>query len=145
MASRRAAPEGARRSFGAAVVLTSRGSGDAAALAAPGLDALVDGESRDYESRHRVEPPDAKESVAAKPDQEGHRHVGAEQVLGALAGGRRRADPLADPLLGDPEHGHEDDRARREPNPDPTRLGLVAAEQVATGLDRDVGGEEEEG
>jgi hypothetical protein len=43
--------------------------GDAAALAAPGLEALADGDGRDQQADDRVEPPSARDGVGEQADE----------------------------------------------------------------------------
>ena len=103
------APEDARDgAVSAAVVLAGLAGGvavergaDAAALAAPRLDAFLDGDGGDQQPDDRVEPPGAGDRVAGQADQQRAGEVGAEHVLAALALGGGRADLLGDALLGD--------------------------------------------
>lgn len=61
----------------------------AAALAAPRLESLPDRYARDQEGGERIQPPPAKQGVANETEEDGPGQVGAEQVLSALAVGRR--------------------------------------------------------
>src|SRR3954453_17966326 len=68
-------------------------------IAPPSLASLLNRESSDPESDHRVKPPPAQDRVGQQPDQHAGRHVGAQHVLGALPGRRRGSEPGSQPRL----------------------------------------------
>src|SRR2546428_5960433 len=71
----------------------------AAALAAPAFLPLPDGERSDGKGGERVEPPQPEQRVTEQADEDGGGEVGAEDVLGALAGGRCRAEARTQTVL----------------------------------------------
>src|SRR5829696_10185454 len=115
----------------AAVVFAALAGDDrrgTAALAAPRLTALLDGDARDEERRDGIGPPQAEEGVRAEPDEQGRGEVGAEHVLLAFAPRRRRTEFLAYAGLGDGERGHGHQRDSSEAYADPTGLRPRAGE-----------------
>ena len=91
--------------IGSSRLRTSRHRRGAAALAAPRLVALFDGDARDEERRDGIRPPQVEERVRAEPDEQCGGEVGAEHVLLAFAPRRRRTELLAHAGLGDGERG----------------------------------------
>src|SRR2546422_10900981 len=71
----------------------------AAALAAPAFLPLPDSERSDGKGGDRVEPPQPEQRIAEQADEDGGGEIGAEDVLGPLAGGRRRAERRAESVL----------------------------------------------
>jgi hypothetical protein len=76
-----------------------------AALAAPALPPREHARDRDHQPDRGVKPPDTQGRVRQQADQHAYRQPAAQQVLLALTLARNRPEPVADPLLGDPEAG----------------------------------------
>ena len=68
-------------------------------------------------------------ALPSEADEKRAGEVGAEHVLASLALGRRRADLVGEPFLGDAEHRHEDDRADREGDAEDADVGVLAVDQ----------------
>ena len=117
---------------------------DAAAVAAPGVDAFLDRDGGDQQADHGVQPPGAGDRVAEQADQQRAGEIGAEDVLAALALGRGRADLVGDPLLGDPQQRHRDQAEHGQQHAEDADVGALVAEQGAHRLEGDVGREQEE-
>ena len=128
----------------AGLVFVVDGRAGAAPFALPGLVAFFDGEGGDGEHDGGIGPPEAEGRVDREADEHSGGEVGAEQVLGAFACGRAGSQTLADAVLRVAELGHDDDARDREADPDPARVGVLAGDQGAGRVLRDVGGEEEE-
>jgi hypothetical protein len=126
---------------GALDALTCLAAGAAAALAAPALAAFLDRDRGDNERGCRVEPPETEERVPEQPNKNGGGEVGAEQILGPLAAGCDRAELVGKPPLRDAEERHPDHARRDKRDPEPTRLGLLARDQLVNSLEGDVWGE----
>ena len=107
----------------AGVVFAVDGRGGAAAVALPGLAAFFDGEGGDGERDGGIGPPEAEGCVEREAGEHSCGEVGAEQVLGAFAGGGARSQALADAVLGLAELGHDDDAGDREADPGPADVG----------------------
>ena len=99
----------------------------AAPVSAPGLDALPDREHRNAQCHNGVQPPPSPQRVAQQPHQHGHGEIGAQQILGTLTAGGRRAQPPAQPLLGAAQQWHHDQAGDRQPDAHPAGLWPVNA------------------
>lgn len=69
---------------------------------------------------------------------------GAQEVLGAFAGGRGKAQPLAEAMLGPAERWHQEDARRQERDGEPVALQLPPIDQLGGRFVEDVGDEHEE-
>ena len=88
-----------------------------------------------------IGPPEAEGGVEREACEHAGGEVGAEQVLGAFAGGGAGAEAMAEAVLGVAEEGHDDDAGDREADPEPAGVGVLAGDQGADRVLRDVGGE----
>jgi hypothetical protein len=113
-----------------------------AVLAAPRAERLAAGDRADHERGGGVGPPPAEQGIRAEADEQCQREVGAEHVLGALAGGRLRAERAADPALRDRQQRHRRRRRGGERDADPAPSGMRPVDQAPGRLERDVGGEQ---
>src|SRR5204862_2161501 len=110
----------------AALSATRRRAGaTVAALTAHGPSPLPDGYARDSQRYERIEPPEPNEVVGEQADQHGRGEIRAEEVLTTLAGGRGRAELLAQPELRPTEPRADRQRAGGQPNAEPARVGVV--------------------
>jgi hypothetical protein len=75
--------------------------------------AFVDGEGGDGERDGGIGPPEAEGGVEREADEYSGGELGAEQVLGAFAGGGAGSQALADAVLRVAELGHDDDAGDR--------------------------------
>jgi hypothetical protein len=97
-----------------------------AAVAAPALTSLPDGEPSDDESGKRVEPPEPKARVAEEADKHGTGEVCAGMFCVPSAGGRGRVEPRAELQLRATKQRQQDQAAHREADPEIARLDLGA-------------------
>ncbi|MCD6728188.1 MAG: hypothetical protein LT070_13250 [Solirubrobacteraceae bacterium] len=120
------------------------GGRDAAALTAPRLATLLDGERGDQQADERIQPPGADEGVAEQAEEQRAREIRAEHVLAAFALRRGGAEPVGEALLGDAEVGHDDEARRAERDAQPAHLCVRAVDERLDGLEADVRREDEE-
>jgi hypothetical protein len=105
----------------------------------------MDGHDGDAERYGRVEPPPSQGCVRQQPGQDRCGEAGANQVLGAFAAHRGRAEPGADALLGDAQQRHDDQASGGHGDARPGGGGALCGDESAEGVGGNVGREQEVG